>query len=126
MKQDNADLNDGFPERLKLTRTQKGMSQTDLAKIIGIHYNQIGRYEQGTSRPTAANISKLAEALDVSADYLFKGEIVGAVRANFEDQEFLQLFQKATTLPEQDKSVLKRIIDVMVNQKQIDEMATSK
>ncbi|PJB15949.1 MAG: transcriptional regulator, partial [Flavobacteriales bacterium CG_4_9_14_3_um_filter_32_8] len=33
----------GFGERLKEARIEKGLSQTELGKLAGVHYTQIGR-----------------------------------------------------------------------------------
>ena len=40
-----------FGERLKQSRIDKGLSQTDLARLAGIHYTQIGRYEKKELNP---------------------------------------------------------------------------
>ncbi len=48
-----------FASRLKQLRTQQGLSQTELAKEVGVHYNHIGRYERGQSKPTAETLIRL-------------------------------------------------------------------
>ena len=59
-----------FGERLTAIRKEKKMSQGDLAKMVGIHANVLGRYERGEARPFVEMAVKLAEALSVSTDYL--------------------------------------------------------
>jgi transcriptional regulator with XRE-family HTH domain len=115
---------EGFAQRLRKARNQKDLSQQELAKIIGIHVNQISRYEQGLSQPTVDKIHKLADALDTSGDYLIAGETTNAARANFEDKELLQLFQKAATLSAADKATLKRLVNALVNQEKLEAMAS--
>jgi transcriptional regulator with XRE-family HTH domain len=68
----------GFPARLFRIRSNKGMSQSDLARLIwGEVKNKLGypeaknrdrisAWEAGRAIPTSANLSKLAEALEVS------------------------------------------------------------
>ena len=113
----------GLPQRLRKLRIQKELSQAELAGIIGIHYNQVSRYERGTSQPTADKINKITEALGVSGDYLLNGEKEDAARGHFEDREFMKMFQEAEKLPEQDKNVIKRLIHALLNQRKIEEMA---
>lgn len=113
---------DGFPGRLRKLRMQHGLSQIDLGKATGIHYNQIGRYEKGVSQPSAENANRMAAALGVSSDYLINGETANAARANFEDREFLELFQQAARLPEEDKQYVKRFLHSLLNQTKLEEM----
>jgi len=51
-------------------RKKKGISQTDLAKELGIHKNVLGRYERNEVLPSIEIARKIADILDVSLDYL--------------------------------------------------------
>jgi transcriptional regulator with XRE-family HTH domain len=53
---------DGFPRRLRELRKQKNLSQTELGKLVNLHYTHIGRYERGISRPAADTLKRLADA----------------------------------------------------------------
>ena len=79
-----------FATRLKQLRTQRGLSQTELAKEVGVHYNHIGRYERGQSKPTAETLTRLAKCLGVSGDFLMEGRADEAAKAAFEDRELLR------------------------------------
>lgn len=57
-------------DRLKLLRTQIGVTQLDLAERLGISEIQIHRYENGGAEPRADVIVKFAEFFNVSTDYL--------------------------------------------------------
>jgi transcriptional regulator with XRE-family HTH domain len=57
-------------ERIKTLRSEQRWSQGDLATKIGADPGQISRYENGHIAPSADAIVRLAEALDVSCDYL--------------------------------------------------------
>lgn len=57
-------------DRLKLIRELRGLSQDDLAQRAKMHKQQIYRYEKGESDPTSDTILRIAEALEVSTDYL--------------------------------------------------------
>lgn len=56
--------------KLKEIRKARGLSQTKLSELSGVHRVSIARYELGVNTPTAENLMKLAVALDVSTDEL--------------------------------------------------------
>ena len=78
-----------FGERLAGLRKKKKISQDELAKTLGVHAPIIGRYERGQVNPSVEVAAKIANALEVSLDYL-----VGAT-----DQEL-------------DKSILNKVLDI--------------
>ncbi len=59
-----------FGERLGSTRKRKKISQDELAKTIGVHAPVIGRYERDEVKPSIETATKIANALNVSLDYL--------------------------------------------------------
>jgi len=59
-----------FGNRLMNLRKEKKMSQSQLADIVGIHANVLGRYERGDAKPFVEIAAKIALALEVSLDYL--------------------------------------------------------
>lgn len=59
-----------FPEKLLQLRTDKGLTQQQLAELVGVRVLQIRRYETNQSQPTLGVIKKLAVALSVTADEL--------------------------------------------------------
>lgn len=60
-------------ERLKELREKRGLSQEQLAKIIGVDRTTIVKYETGASRPTRY-LKKIAHYFDVTTDYLLGDE----------------------------------------------------
>ncbi len=59
-----------FAERLLYTRKKKKISQEELARKLGVHAPIIGRYERDEVKPSVEVATKIAEALEVSLDYL--------------------------------------------------------
>lgn len=57
-------------DRLKERREEKGLSQADLGARVGVDGNSIYRYEKTPMGLSADVLEKLADALDVSADWL--------------------------------------------------------
>lgn len=61
-----------FGERLTYARKQKGLRQSDLGKLVGTSGDIIGKYERGENMPSIEVVSKMADALAVTIDYLVK------------------------------------------------------
>jgi transcriptional regulator with XRE-family HTH domain len=57
---------------LKRIRTQKGISQGDIVRSLGMDRAFVSNIENGKTNPTLATITKLARALGVPADELLK------------------------------------------------------
>lgn len=64
-----------FSQRLKERREKVGLTQMELANILGITKGAIGNYETGFSSPKADILYKLFDALDCDANYLFQDEM---------------------------------------------------
>lgn len=59
-----------FGLRLKRLRKRKKLSQTELAKKIGVTKSTIYRYESNTLSPSLDKAILLAQILDTTLDYL--------------------------------------------------------
>lgn len=59
-----------FGEKLKEMRTERDLSQMELAQKTGISQSAIAKWELGKTEPTASAIVTLARFFDESADYL--------------------------------------------------------
>ena len=60
-----------FGKRLGEVRKIKKMSQDELAKKLDVHGAVIGRYERDEVKPSIEMAAAIAEAFEVSLDYLF-------------------------------------------------------
>lgn len=56
--------------RLKQLRTEKGLLQSDIAKIIGKTDRAVGQYEREERDPSSETWAILADYFDVSLDYI--------------------------------------------------------
>lgn len=57
-------------ERLKSLRSQKGITQREIAAAIEVSSVSVQRFEYGTVRPSLETLVALADYFDVSLDYL--------------------------------------------------------
>ena len=60
-------------ERIKNSRIAAKMTQEELAKAVGKTRNAVTQWESGASRPRLNTLEKIAEALNVSIDWLLTG-----------------------------------------------------
>jgi len=59
-----------FKDRIRNARLLRGYTQEEFAEVLGMSKNQVSRYERGSNDPTGESLIKIAQALDVSVDYL--------------------------------------------------------
>jgi transcriptional regulator with XRE-family HTH domain len=59
-----------FPDRLQSARDKRDISQQELARRAGLPASSISHFEGGGRKPSVDNLRRLANALDVSADFL--------------------------------------------------------
>ena len=57
-------------DRVKKLREQKGLSQAELARLLGITRSSVNAWEMGISVPSTQYIVDLAGVFDISTDYL--------------------------------------------------------
>ncbi len=59
-------------QNLKKIRTQKNITQVEIANILGVDRSFVSNIENGKNNPTLSTIANLAKALKVTVDELFK------------------------------------------------------
>jgi transcriptional regulator with XRE-family HTH domain len=59
--------------KIKMRRVHLGLNQTQLAEPLGLTYQQVQKYEVGTSRIGASRLQQIAQVLQVSVSYFFEG-----------------------------------------------------
>jgi repressor LexA len=57
-------------EKLKTMRTNKGLTQLDIANLLGVTQQAVGKWERGLSAPDYDALVKLSNLYHVSTDYL--------------------------------------------------------
>ena len=61
-------------DRIRYLRDKAGLTQSDLAKKLGISRSAVNSWEMSLSSPSLANILEMTEIFHVSADYLISSE----------------------------------------------------
>src|SRR4051794_1800670 len=60
-------------ERIRLRRTERGLTQEQLADALDVSYQQVQKYETGANRISAGRIWEIARKLAVEVGYFFEG-----------------------------------------------------
>ena len=58
---------------MKICREELGLTQQELAQIVGLSQETISQYEIGSRTPNIITAKKIADALNVSLDNIFFG-----------------------------------------------------
>ena len=111
-----------FAQRLGKLRKEKGLTQEDLAKKIGVGIAQMRRYEKGASSPTLEVIKNMAKALGVSADELIFDENEGIAPARILDKKLLQQFEMLSQMNPHDKDAVQTVIESMIIKSRLEDV----
>lgn len=87
-----------FGQKISLIRKQKKISQAELGKVSGISGDIVGKYERDEMKPSIDTAKRLADALEVSLDYL-----VGEGELKVLDKPTLKRLEDIQNLAEEDK-----------------------
>lgn len=73
-----------FSEKLKNLRKQRGITQEQLAKELGIGTSTVGMYESNIRKPSYKVLKKISNYFNVSVDYLVnEAELKNAFNLDF-------------------------------------------
>jgi len=98
-----------FGEKMTLIRKQKKLSQAELGKLSGINGDIVGKYERDEMKPSIETAKKLAEALEVSLDYL-----VGDGDLKILDKKTMKRLEDIEKLPDDDKNNIFYTLDNLI------------
>ena len=60
-------------QNIRICRLQKGLSQGELGRRIGVTFQQVQKYEKGANRVGASRLTQIADVLGVPIPTLFDG-----------------------------------------------------
>lgn len=89
---------------IRQRRKLKGLTQEQLAELVGTNFSYIGKMERGQHNLKVQTLEKIAEALDVSMSALLS---IGA----FRDLEIV--LEAAALLLEQDESNQRKAVEIL-------------
>jgi transcriptional regulator with XRE-family HTH domain len=97
-----------FGQNVASARKKKGLSQDALAKIVGTISVTIGRYERNEIKPSIDIATKIAEALQVSLDYLVGNSDV------ILDKNLMQKISEIQKLPSEQQNTVNELLNAFL------------
>jgi transcriptional regulator with XRE-family HTH domain len=92
--------------RLIQLRRERDWTQPDVAERVGLHVNQIKRYEAGSAQPSLEGLKKIARAFSVSTDWLLFED---AERGP--DEDLRLQFEAMSQLTADEKEVARQVLE---------------
>ena len=103
-------------DRIATLRKQKKISQTELAALINASKEAIGKYERNEAIPSVEVAKKIAEAFEVTLDYLVNDNSLP-----FYDKEMVERFKSINRLKPKDKEHLFALMDAFLIKNNIEQ-----
>ena len=114
-----------FGEKIQKLRKEKGWSQTELAKRIGVHLGHISRIEHGKTIPSIDVLKRTCAALEVSADFLLDDNADDATPVEIRDKTTSEKMKMIDDLPDKDRETIVHIIETMLTKKKIQDFISN-
>jgi transcriptional regulator with XRE-family HTH domain len=102
-----------FSKRLNTARRMRGLSQSDLASKTGLKQVAISFFETGRRAPSFGNLKRLADALEVTTDYLMGRSEFAEVPVEIVSKSF----RDERKLSSKDVKFLRRVIENFIRAK---------
>ena len=64
-------------KKIRQARLVRGLTQSGVAKQLGLSFQQLQKYETGYNRVSASKLYELSQLLDVAPSYFFEGLATG-------------------------------------------------
>lgn len=99
-----------FGQKLKYLRTEKNLTQTQLANLLKLSKANISKYESDSVEPNLETLTMISKIFDVSLDYLLSMDSTKKSDPLTDEQgsQIIQRALKDTGLTEPDGSLTKR------------------
>lgn len=98
--------------RMKERRESLGITQVQLAELLGVTKGAIGNYETDANSPKSSILYKIFEALNCDANYLFQDEIRERGEYTASPQEMEHLVKKYRLLDPEWKEAVDNIVAI--------------
>lgn len=81
-------------DRIKYLREQRGLSQTDLSKLLGITRSSVNAWELGISVPSTQYLVDLSHIFKVSTDYILGVDTTATISIAGLEEKDIQLVHR--------------------------------
>ncbi len=109
-------------EKIRRIRSEKGLSQAALEKISGVNSKLLSKYENERIVPTADTLKKIAEALEISADYLIFDNAPRSGLSKLTDLELFEKFLQVEKMAPDNRNMIKNLIDAVIIKSKVEDI----
>ncbi|MFM8913411.1 MAG: helix-turn-helix domain-containing protein [Flammeovirgaceae bacterium] len=103
-----------FGTKVAQLRKERDMSRDELGEKVGTSGAIVGRYERGDMKPSIEIAAKIAEALDVSLDFL-----MGLSSELVKDKKMVNRLEDIKKLPDTERNKIFDYIDLIIRDTKI-------
>ena len=104
-----------FQSRLKDARLIKGYTQEELANIIGVAKSTYTGYEKGNREPNMLTVSKIMDALEIDANFLWQDEMdaIGgsSMKLKYDEKQLIEKYRFISECSPQGKEFLDNVLN---------------
>jgi transcriptional regulator with XRE-family HTH domain len=100
--------------RIRELRKEMGLSQTVLESRSGVNAKLLSKYETGRVIPTADTLKRIAQSLEISADYLLFDNVPRKGLIPLKDLELFEKFKEVEQMDPENRNMIKNIIDAVI------------
>ncbi len=101
-------------QKIKAAREQKGYTQEQLAERLNLSVQHVSVIERGVKAPKLETFIKIANELDVNADFLLSDQL--AVSAQLEASE---LYDRMRAVSDREKERILKVVRVLVDMAEV-------
>jgi transcriptional regulator with XRE-family HTH domain len=102
--------------RIRAARRARGLSQTELGRLVGVTFQQVRKYELGTNRIPLARLMVIAPALRIGIEALLPPSAcpeTGSTPRTRPDPDALILAEKVAALPAGIRGAVERLVGTL-------------
>ena len=115
-------MSKAFAARLRKLRRDKGLTQRELAGLVGCETVLISRYERAEGLPKFDTLVTLADVLRVSTDELALGRAPSdpPKEPPIHNVLLLERFRELETLPREDQTMVIHLVDAVIAKRRVE------
>lgn len=93
MKREINEISKMIGHKIKLRRKSLGLTQDQLARYLGLTFQQIQKYESGVNNVSICNLYKLSKILKVNVNYFINNNIINKDNTDIETKELAKIVE---------------------------------
>lgn len=109
-------------KKIKELRAEKGLSQAALEELSGVNSKLLSKYENERIVPTADTLRKIAEALQISSDYLIFENAPKNGISQLHDLELFEKFRVVEQMAPENRNMIKNLIDAVIIKSKLEDV----